>query len=83
MFRIQAVSVKSGSFENRVSVCKAYRGLRGEDLNKAAGINDGEFVHMAGFIGGAWSMKSVVKMAEDSVKEYLEEKDTIRELEKK
>lgn len=56
------------SFANRVSIHKDYRGLRGEELSKAAGITDGEFVHAAGFIGGAWSLESVIKMAEESLK---------------
>ena len=67
MYRIQAVSV-GNSFENRVSIHKDYRGLRGDELSKAAGITDGEFVHAAGFIGGAWSIESCLKMAEASLK---------------
>ena len=82
MYRIQAVSVSSKSFENRVSICKAFRGLRGDALNEAAGLKDCEFVHAAGFIGGAWSIESAVKMAEASMKEYKDE-ELGKELEKK
>ena len=57
------------SFTNRVSLCQAYRGLRGDALNKAAGVADAEFVHAAGFVGGAWSLESALKMVEASLKE--------------
>jgi uncharacterized UPF0160 family protein len=65
-FRIQAVS-ESG-FTNRVSIHKDYRGLRNDDLNKAAGITDGVFVHAAGFIGAAKSLESCIKIADASMK---------------
>lgn len=39
------------------------RGLRGEELSKVAGVTDAEFVHAAGFIGGAWSTESAIKIA--------------------
>ena len=81
------------SFENRCSIHKDYRGLRDDELNKAAGITDGAFVHAAGFIGGAWSLESCIKMAEASleqqkleIKERAEKKekeDKEKELEKK
>lgn len=67
--------VKGADFQNRVSLSKDYRGLRTDDLNKAAGITDGEFVHAAGFIGGAWSLESVLKLADDAMAEHaLEQK---------
>lgn len=66
MHRLQAVSVP-GTFSNRVSIHKDYRGLRGEELSKVADIPDGEFVHAAGFVGGAWKLSSVLKMAEASL----------------
>jgi uncharacterized UPF0160 family protein len=65
MYRIQTVS-ESG-FSNRVSILKKYQGLRGHELNKAAGIPDGEFVHAAGFIGGAWSLESCIQLADHSL----------------
>ena len=69
MFRIQAVPANLNEFGNRVDICAAYRGLRGKELNEAAGVPDAEFVHAAGFIGGAWSLASVIKMAEASLVE--------------
>jgi len=71
-FRIQAVS-ESG-FTNRVSIHKDFRGLRNDDLNSAAGITDGVFIHAAGFIGAATSLESCVKMADASIKQWEEEK---------
>jgi uncharacterized UPF0160 family protein len=68
MFRIQSMSGK-GSFESRAPLLEAWRGLRSEELKKIAGIHDIEFVHHAGFIGGAWSLESCVKMAEISLEE--------------
>ena len=68
-----------------MSICKAYRGLRGGPLNEASGLSDCEFVHAAGFIGGAWSLESAVKMVEASMVEYhkLQEAQLGKELEKK
>jgi len=36
-------------------------------LNKALGVTDAEFVHNAGFIGGAWSLETAIMMAEKSM----------------
>ena len=82
LYRIQAVPVKGVDFQNRVSICKDLRGLRTDDLNKAAGITDGEFVHAAGFIGGAWSLESVMKLAVESIKEHSAD-EAAKEPEKK
>ena len=62
-----AVPISETSFENRCPIHKDYRGLRNDDLNKAAGITDGEFVHATGFICGAWSIESLIKMGEVSL----------------
>lgn len=78
-----AIPAKAGGFDNRVSLCKAYRGLRDEELSKATGCSDAAFCHMAGFIGGAWSRESAIKMAEASVKEYNDENVEKIDLEKK
>ena len=63
MIRIQTVPGTSGSFSLRLGIKQSYRGLRGEELSKAAGVTDAEFVHAAGFIGGAWSLESAIKIA--------------------
>jgi uncharacterized UPF0160 family protein len=53
----------------RVPLCKAWRGLRADELKKITDFTDIEFVHHSGFIGGAWSLESAIKMAEESLKE--------------
>lgn len=76
MHRIQTVPPKGSGFSMRVPLCKAWRGLRAQELKTITeGITDMEFVHHSGFIGGAWSMESVIKMAELSVKEFNEEQE--------
>lgn len=57
-------------FKNRVDICKDFRGLRVDELKKVTGLDDAEFVHSSGFIGGAWSLKSAIKIAEMSLLEY-------------
>ena len=59
-YRIQGVN-KVGSFKLNHEL--KYKGLRGEELNAAAGITDGIFVHVNGFIGGADSLESCYKLA--------------------
>jgi len=44
-----------------------FKGLRDDELSKAAGISDGVFVHMTGFIGGARSKESALKLAKMSL----------------
>jgi len=53
--------------------------LRNADLNQAAGITDGVFIHAAGFIGAATSLESCVKMADASIKQWEEEKKAAAE----
>lgn len=74
--------ITTSGFENRVSLHQEFRGLRGEELNKAAGVSDAEFVHASGFIGGAWSLESALKMAEASIAAH-EENKLDKDLEKK
>ena len=59
-YRIQGVN-KVGSFKLNHEL--KYKGLRNEELNAAAGITDGIFVHATGFIGGADSLESCYKLA--------------------
>lgn len=66
-WRISTVNLEAGSFAFRVSIKKEWCGLRDNELSKVAEIPDGIFVHMSGFIGGAKSYESVLKMAEVSI----------------
>ena len=59
-YRIQGVN-KVGSFKLNHEL--KYKGLRNEELNAAAGIDDGIFVHVTGFLGGADSLESCYKLA--------------------
>jgi uncharacterized UPF0160 family protein len=72
MHRIQTVPPKGSGFDMRVPLCKAWRGLRAEDLKKITPYSDIEFVHHSGFIGGAWSMETCLKLGEESLKEFAE-----------
>ena len=67
MWRIGTVPPKLGSFDQRVSLCKEWRGKRDDELNEVSGFKDGGFVHNTGFCGGAWSKETVIKMAELSI----------------
>ncbi|KAL6758083.1 metal-dependent protein hydrolase [Haematococcus lacustris] len=62
-WRIQAVSIGPGSFENRRSLPAAWRGLRDDKLSEVAGIPGCVFVHASGFIGGAKTEEGVLAMA--------------------
>ena len=70
MYRVQAIPEKSTSFTNRISLHQDWRGLRDKELKEKSGIHDIEFVHNSGFIGGAWSQESVIKMGLLSVEEH-------------
>lgn len=62
-WRIRAVSLDNGSFENRKSLPEAWRGLRDEELSKVSGVPGGVFVHASGFIGGNQTYEGAVAMA--------------------
>ena len=63
-WRLQAVSVGPGSFENRRSLPSAWRGLRDEKLSEACGLPGAVFVHAGGFIGGHSTYEGVLGMAQ-------------------
>lgn len=69
LWKIQTMSKTPGSFDIRVPLCESWRGLRNTDLNEVTGLPDTEFVHRAGFIGGAWSKESAINMALKSIEE--------------
>jgi len=64
-WRVQAVSVAPGSFENRKSL--PWRGLRDDALSEASGIEGGVFVHMGGFIGGNKTYEGALAMAKKAL----------------
>jgi uncharacterized UPF0160 family protein len=62
-WRIRAVSLEPGSFENRKGLPEAWRGVRDEDLSKVSGIPGSIFVHASGFIGGNATFDGALQMA--------------------
>ncbi|KAL0725033.1 hypothetical protein Bca4012_039632 [Brassica carinata] len=62
-WRVQAVAVAPDRFENRKALPEQWRGLRDEELSKAAEIPGCVFVHMSGFIGGNQSYDGALSMA--------------------
>lgn len=79
MIRVQTVAPKGNHFAQRVSLHKAWHGLRKKDFEgmlvegdeSNAFLKEVEFVHHSGFIGGAWTLEAAVKMAEASMAEDL------------
>jgi uncharacterized UPF0160 family protein len=51
-WRVQAIGLDAGSFENRKPLPAAWRGLRDEELSRESGVPGCVFVHASGFIGG-------------------------------
>lgn len=66
-WRVSTVSLTSTSFEFRRGLPENLRGLRDEELSKAAGIEGGIFIHAAGFIGGAKTEEGVLALARASL----------------
>jgi uncharacterized UPF0160 family protein len=67
-WRVQAVSLDQGSFSNRKSLHADWRGKHKDIIAKESGIEDVVFCHASGFIGGAASYESTLKMADLSLK---------------
>mmetsp|Transcript_33513 Transcript_33513/g.50682 ORF Transcript_33513/g.50682 Transcript_33513/m.50682 type:complete len:366 (-) Transcript_33513:239-1336(-) len=68
-WRIQAVPKERGSFENRLALPKAWRGIRDKDLSELTGIPGCVFVHAAGFIGGHSTEDGAFEMAKKALEE--------------
>ncbi|MGY8872323.1 MAG: MYG1 family protein [Pseudomonadales bacterium] len=68
-WRIQAVPVELGSFEDKKSLPKQWAGLSGEALKEVTGIDDAMFCHNGLFIAGAESFESTMKMASIALQE--------------
>uniref|UniRef100_A0A8R1E1G8 MYG1 protein n=1 Tax=Caenorhabditis japonica TaxID=281687 RepID=A0A8R1E1G8_CAEJA len=67
-WRVQAIPVdKTFSFENRLPLPAAWRGLRDAELSKESGIDGGVFVHISGFIGGNLTREGALEMARKSL----------------
>ena len=68
-WRVQAVPDKLEGFSNRKSLKKEWRGISQQDFAVISGIEDVVFCHASGFIGGAKSYESALKMAVISLQE--------------
>ncbi|EGP83204.1 unnamed protein product [Zymoseptoria tritici ST99CH_3D7] len=66
-WRIRAVSLEPGSFENRKGLPEAWRGVRDEALSEVSGVPGGIFVHAGGFIGGNATFEGALEMAKKAV----------------
>eukprot|EP00761_Pharyngomonas_kirbyi_P000931 gb/GECH01000932.1/.p1 GENE.gb/GECH01000932.1/~~gb/GECH01000932.1/.p1 ORF type:complete len:405 (+),score=102.59 gb/GECH01000932.1/:1-1215(+) len=62
-WRIQAVPLEPESFDNRMPLPEAWRGLRDSDLNAKSGVEGCIFVHASGFIGGNKTYDGALDMA--------------------
>jgi uncharacterized UPF0160 family protein len=60
---LQAVPVQAGSFDNRLDLPDAWRGLSGAELAAATGVDDAIFAHAAGFYASAGSRDGIVGLA--------------------
>lgn len=66
-WRVQAVPPTEGSFDCRKKLPESWRGVRGSDLDKIAGVEGCIFVHAAGFIGGAKTYDAALALAKKSL----------------
>merc|ERR1712150_8195 len=62
-WRVGTIPIHPQSFECRKTIKEEWKALRGEDLDKASGIEGCVFVHAAGFIGGHANREGALKMA--------------------
>ncbi len=63
----RTVPPEPNSFGQRLSLPEAWRGLQEEAFSKAAGVTDGVFCHPSGFICGARSQASTIRLAEQAI----------------
>lgn len=66
-WRIRAVSLEPGSFENRKGLPEQWRGVRDEELSTLSGVPGCIFVHASGFIGGNKTFEGALEMAKKSL----------------
>ncbi|KAF2431936.1 metal-dependent protein hydrolase [Tothia fuscella] len=66
-WRIRAVGVEGGGFDNRKDLPDKWKGLRDEELSKVSGVPGGVFIHAGGFIGGNKTFEGALGMAVKAV----------------
>ena len=62
-----AVTKNTQTYETRKPFPESWRGLDGKILEKASGVKGAFFCHKAGFVAGATSRESMIKMVEKSL----------------
>lgn len=67
-YNLYSVPKEIGSFENRKSMPKAWRGLRDEALQKITGVATARFCHNGGFICTAENFEDIVLLAKKANK---------------
>jgi hypothetical protein len=63
-WRVQAVPIAPGQFGSKVPLHPDWRGISNEKLAEISGLQDIQFCHASGFIGGSKSYDTALKMAE-------------------
>ena len=63
----RTIPPEPNSFGQRLSLPKSWCGLQEAEFSKAAGIEDGVFCHPGGFICGARSQESALRLAEKAI----------------
>ncbi len=63
----RAIPPEPNSFGQRLALPEAWRGLQDEAFSEAAGIEDGVFCHPSGFICGARSRASTIRLATQAI----------------
>ncbi|PNS14897.1 hypothetical protein CAC42_2126 [Sphaceloma murrayae] len=66
-WRIRAVGIENGGFENRKALPADWRGVRDEELDKISGVSGCVFVHASGFIGGNKTFEGALQMAKKAL----------------
>lgn len=66
-WRIKAVPIEQGSFENRKPLPAQWRGLRDQELDKVSNIPGCVFVHASGFMGINATFEGALQIAQKSL----------------
>lgn len=64
----RTVPPEPGSFAQKLGLPQAWRGLQDEAFRRACGVADGLFCHPAGFICGAVSRESTIRLAAEAIR---------------
>lgn len=68
-YKVQVVPLNENTFDSYVLFPESWRGLKGEELDRTAGIDGCIFCHHAGFIAGFTTLESTIKACEFALNE--------------